>query len=132
MPAPEARDDRNLSVKKMMDACDKDPGLQAQLFKNPDEVAKKYGVTLSADEKGQLSKVAHLYALVDEFKASRFPGPGPIFYPADVWSKRRIFDHVLSYRPIFYPLFVDPIFYPIDILRIDVLRNLEALRLRQR
>jgi len=131
MHAPGANVDRTLSVRKMMDACDKDPELQDQLFKTPDEVAKTYGVTLSADEKGQLCRVAHLYALVDEFKASRSSGPGPIFYPVDVWWKRRLFDHVLSYRPIFYPLFTR-ISYPIDILRIDVLRHLESFRLRHR
>lgn len=118
--------ERNLGIKKMMDACDRDPSLQAQLFKTPDVVAKKYQVTLTAEEKAQIGKVAHLYTLVDEFKAGRIFGPGPIFYPIDIWWKRKIFNHVLSYRPIFYQLFPGPIGYPIDILRIDILRQIEA------
>lgn len=120
--------DRNLAIKKMMDACDKDPSLQAQLFKSPEGVAKKYEVSLSAEEKAAISKLGHLYEVIDEFKAGRIFGPGPIFYPIDIWWQRKIFNHVLSYRPIFYPLFPRPIGYPIDLLRIDVLRQIEARR----
>ena len=123
--------ERELPIRKMMDACDQDEALQAQLFKEPDAVASKFGVQLTSDEKAQLAKVADLYRIVDEFKAGRFGGPGPIGYPIDVWWKRKIFNHVLSYRPLFYPIF-NPVFYPIDILRIDFARQFDALRVRRR
>ena len=109
-----------IAVKKLMDACDQDPKLQARLFQDPIAVAKEHGVELSSDEVQQLKRVGALMTLVDQFKAGRVGlGPGPIFYPVDVWWKRAIFNHVVSYRPIFYPLFnpiyyrIGPIFYPI-------------------
>ena len=123
--------ERELPIRKMMDACDRDEALQAQLFKEPDAVAKKFGVQLSPEEKAQIARVADLYRIVDEFTAGRIVGPGPIFYPVDVWWKRRIFNHVLSYRSLFNPIF-DHVFYPIDILRIDLARQFEGLRLRRR
>lgn len=115
------------SIKKMMEACDKDSSLQAQLLREPDALAKKHGVQLRAEEKAQLAKVSELYSIIDEFKAGRVAGPGPIFYPIDVWWKRKIFDHVLRYRPLYYPMF-----YPIDIGRIDLLRQFDELQLRRR
>jgi hypothetical protein len=131
MDKTETNKGRETPIKKMMEACDKDPNLQKQLFENPDVVAKKFEVTLTPEEKAQIGKVASLYRLVDEFQVARFHGPGPIFYPVDVWWRRRIFNHVLSYRPIFNPLFY-PIGYPIDILRIGMLRQLEETRIQQR
>jgi hypothetical protein len=122
---------REPPIKRMMDACDKDSNLQRQLFENPNAVAKKFEVTLTSEERAQIEKVASLYRLVDEFQAGRFNGPGPIFYPVDVWWRRKIFDHVLRYRPIFYPIFY-PIGYPIDILRTQLLRQVEEARVRQR
>jgi hypothetical protein len=123
--------ERDAPIRKMMDACDTDPALQAKLFKEPDAVAEKYGVKLTADEKKQIAKVADLYRIVDEFKAGRIGGPGPIFYPADVWWKRKIFDHVLSYRPLYYAIFY-PVFYPIDLGLVNLARHFDALRLRRR
>jgi hypothetical protein len=122
---------REASIRRMMNACDTNPELQMQLFKAPDEVARQFNVQLTADEKTHLAKVADLYRVVEEFKAGRIGGPGPIFYPADVWWKRKIFDHVLRYRPIFYQIFY-PVFYPIDLGHIDLTQRFDALRFRRR
>ncbi len=56
----------DIAVKKMMDACDKDPKLQAELFKDPKGFAKKYDVTLGDDEVKQLNRVGALMQLVAE------------------------------------------------------------------
>jgi hypothetical protein len=102
-----------IAIRKMMDACDQDPKLQARLFHDPKAVAKEHGVELANDEVQQLKRVGALMSLVDEFKAGRVGGvPGPIFYPIDTWWKQAIFNHVISYRSINDPLF-NPIFYPI-------------------
>lgn len=102
-----------VAIKKMMDACDRDPKLQARLLHDPKAVAKEHGVELSADEVQQLKRVGALMSLVDEFKVGRVGGgPGPIFYPIDAWWKQALFNHVISYRSLYNPLF-NPIFYPI-------------------
>ncbi|HUI41769.1 MAG TPA: hypothetical protein VL523_07360 [Terriglobia bacterium] len=102
-----------IAIKKMMDACDQDPKLQARLFHDPKVVAKEYGAELSSDEVQQLKRVGALMSLVDEFKAGRVGvGPGPIYYPIDTWWKQTVFNHVISYRSLYNPLF-NPIFYPI-------------------
>jgi hypothetical protein len=102
-----------IAIRKMMDACDQDPKLQARLFHDPKAVAKEHGVELSNDEVAQLKRVGALMSLVDEFKVGRVTGiPGPIYYPIDAWWKQAIFNHVISYRSIYNPLF-NPIFYPI-------------------
>jgi hypothetical protein len=124
-----------IAIKKMMDACDQDPKLQARLFHDPKAVAKEHGVELSNDEVQQLKRVGALMSLVDEFKAGRVVGPGPIFYPIDVWWKRAIFNHVISYRSIYNPLY-SPIFYPIgyvfNAVGPEFGREVGALRLRRR
>ena len=98
-------DEREISIKKMMEACDKDPALRAELLKSPGEVAARFKVTLKEDEKAQIAKVAELFRVVDEFKAGRVHGPGPIYDAADVWWKRQLVSHIIYYRPIYYRLF---------------------------
>jgi hypothetical protein len=111
--------DREIAIRKLMDACDKEPELQAQLFESPKKIAAQHGVELEDAEVQQLQKVGALMRLVGEFKAGRVVGPGgPIYYPIDVWWKRTIFNHVISYRSLYNPLFhhiFDPIGYPIDV-----------------
>ena len=106
-----------IAIRKMMEACDQNPALQAELFKNPLAVAKKHGVELSDNEVEQLKRVGTLMKLVDEFKAGRVGGRGPLVgypigYPIDQWWKGTIFKHVVSYRSLYNSLF-NPIFYPI-------------------
>ena len=104
-----------IAIRKLMEACDQDPKLQARLFRDPAAVAKENGVELTDNEVQQLKRVGALKGLVDEFKAGRV-GPGPIRYPIgypiDQWWRQAIFNHVVSYRTLFNPIF-NPIFYPI-------------------
>jgi hypothetical protein len=106
-----------LAIRKMMEACDQDPKLKARLFHDPAAVAKENGVELSDNEVQQLKRVGALIGLVNEFKAGRVGGRGPvpgypIGYPIDQWWKGAIFNHVIIYRSLYNPLF-NPIFYPI-------------------
>jgi hypothetical protein len=103
---------RGILIKAMMEACDKDAKAQAALLKTPNEFAKKYNVTLEPDEEAQLKRVGELISLIDEFTAARIHGPGPIFYPADVWWKSTLSAHILGYQPLFNKLF-PPKGYPI-------------------
>jgi hypothetical protein len=104
---------RETDIKKMMEACEQDPELQAKLLENPKEFAqKKFKVELNDQEVQQLLKVGQLMRLVDEFKAGRFVGPGPVTYPVDIWWKRVITNHVIRYNPLYYRLFY-LIYYPI-------------------
>ena len=77
-----------IAIRKMMEACDQDPALQAELFKNPVAVAKKHHVDLSDDEVEQLKRVGTLMNLVGEFKAGRVGGRGPASsdIPSDILS----------------------------------------------
>jgi hypothetical protein len=117
--------DNEILIKQMMEACDKDPALRHRLLKDPKQFAKdKYKVDLSDQEEEQLLKVGQLMQLVNDFTAGRVGGPGPIFYPADVWWKRAIRNHVTSYSPLYNKLFYQiPLYswrwtlYPPDVLR---------------
>ena len=125
-----------IAIKKMMEACDRDPKLQARLFHDPNAVAKEHGVELSDDEVQQLKRVGTLINLVDEFKAGRVGGHGPLVgYPADTWWKNTIFNHVVSYRSLYKPLF-NPSFYPIGyVFRVagrEFGEEVASLRLRRR
>jgi hypothetical protein len=129
-----------IAIRKMMEACDQDPKLQARLFHDPKAVAKEHGVELSDDEIKQLKRVGSLMSLVGEFKAGRVGGHGPvgtypIGYPIDQWWKNTIFNHVVSYRSLYNPLF-SPIFYPIGYVFNTVGGEfggeIAALRLRRR
>jgi hypothetical protein len=93
-----------VAVRKLMQACEKDPELFARLVKNPQEVAGEFGVTLEPEEVAQLEKVQKLNSLVAEFKQGRGIGR-PIGYPVDVAWKTSIANHIIFYRPIFYPIF---------------------------
>jgi hypothetical protein len=105
---------KEVQTRKMIEACDKDPKMLAELCRDPKAFAAKHDVTLAEEEVQQLKKVGALIQLVGEFTAGRVIGPGPIFYPADVWWKRAIFNHVVSYRGIFNPLFnINILKYPI-------------------
>jgi hypothetical protein len=95
---------KDVAIRKLMQACEKDPELFAKLIAKPQEVAKKYGVTLEAEEVEQLQKVQKLKTLVEEFKLGRVIGH-PIGYPVDVAWKTAIANHIIFYRPIFYPIF---------------------------
>lgn len=131
-----------IAIRKMMEACHQDPKLQARLFHDPKAVAKEHGAELSNEEVQQLKRVGALMSLVDEFKAGRVGGPGPIFYPIDVWWKQAIFNHVVSYRSLYNPLFrpifypIRPIFYPIgyvfNVGGPELGGEVAALRLRRR
>ena len=103
---------KEVAVKKMLQACEKEPELFAKLIASPQEVAGKFGIALEPEEVEQLQKVQKLRTLVDEFKLGRVIGP-PLGYPVDVAWKNIIFYHILYYRPIFYPIFYpipDPIY----------------------
>lgn len=129
-----------VAIKKMMEACDQDPKLQAKLFHDPRAVAKEHGVELSDTEIQQLKRVGSLVNLVNEFKVGRIGhgpiGGYPIGYPIDQWWKKTIFNHIVSYRSLYNPLF-NPIFYPIgyvfNIARGELPAEINAaLRLRPR
>lgn len=95
-----------------MHACEKDPELFKRLVASPAEVAKEHGVTLEKAEIEQLGRVQKLQSLVDEFKTGRPGVGGPIKYPIDVAWKTTLANHIIYYRPIYYPIFYQ-IFYPI-------------------
>jgi len=94
-----------VQIRKMLEACDKDPKLQAELCKDPKAFAAKHDVTLTDEEVQQLKRLGGLMRLVGEFTAGRVYGPGPIYYPIDVWWKRTLLNHLIGYRPLFNPLF---------------------------
>lgn len=103
---------KEVAIRKLMQSCEKDPELFTKLVDKPQEVAKEYGVALEPEELQQLQRVKKLRDLVEEFKQGRVIGPH-IGYPIDVLWKATIANHILSYRPIFYPVFYrpGPIFY---------------------
>ena len=95
---------REVAIRRLMQACEKDRELFVRLTQKPQEVAEKFGVTLEPDEVAQLERVQKLYSLVSEFKVGLGIGR-PIGYPVDVAWKSAIASHIVSYRPIFYPIF---------------------------
>jgi len=106
---------REAAIRKMMTACREDPELHKKLLDKPQEVAKQFDVKLEPEELQQLDRVKKLADLVDEFKAGRGIHP-PIGYPIDVLWKTVLLKHIVSYRPVYYPLFnirYYPIRYPI-------------------
>ncbi len=106
--------DKETAVRKLMQACEKDPELLTRLVAKPKEVAGEFGVTLEAEEIEQLGRVQKLQNLVAEFKGGRGIGH-PVGYPIDVAWKTTLANHIIFYRPIYYPIFY-PIFYPIGYL----------------
>jgi|SRR5215469_1908745 hypothetical protein len=93
-----------VGMKKLMQACEKDPELLNKLLEKPQEIAKQYDAALGPEELQQLQRVKKLRDLVEEFKAGRVI-PHPVGYPIDVLWKTTLANHILSYRPIFYPIF---------------------------
>lgn len=91
-------------IRKLMQACEKDPELLTKLLEKPQEIAKQYSVTLEPEELQQLQRVKKVRDLVEEFKAGRVISR-PVGYPIDVLWKTTLANHILSYRPIFYPIF---------------------------
>ncbi len=117
---------KELAVKKLMEACEKDPKLQAELFRAPKELATKYGVTLEPEEEKQLKRVGELMRIINDFTEARIFGPGPIFYPVDLWWKRTLFDHIYRYEPLYNKLFHRPLpGYPADLRMREQLREQE-------
>ena len=102
---------KEIAVRKLMQACEKDPKLFEKLVENPKAVAAENGVDLEPEELQQLQRVKKLRDLVAEFKGGRGIGR-PIGYPIDVAWKSTLADHIIFYRPIYYPIFY-PIFYQI-------------------
>jgi hypothetical protein len=103
---------KEVAVRKLLQACEKDPELFAKLIATPKEVAEQFGVALEPEEVEQLQKVQKLRTLVGEFKQGRVVGP-PLGYPIDVAWKNTILNHIKFYNPIFYPIFYpipDPIY----------------------
>jgi hypothetical protein len=124
-----------LTVKKMMEACDKDPKQQAELFKDPKAFAAEHDAKLADEEVEQLKKVGALMQLVDEFTKGRGVSPGPIFYPADIWWKQAMFNHIVSYRSLYNPLFnvlKYPIGYYFNVAGSQVSSEINVLRARRR
>lgn len=101
---------KEVAMKKLLQACSENPELLTRLIEKPQEVAKEYDVALEPAELQQLQRVKKLKDLVEEFKLGRVIGP-PAGYPADVMWKTTLANHILFYKPIFYPLFYMPIFY---------------------
>src|SRR5271169_6527984 len=93
-----------VGIRKLMQACEKDPELLTKLLEKPQEIAKQYDVSLEPEQLQQLQRVKKLRDLVEEFKAGRVI-PRPVGYPIDVLWKTTLANHILSYRPIFYPIF---------------------------
>jgi hypothetical protein len=101
---------KEVALRQLIQAGEKDPELFTKLLEKPEEVAKQYGVTLEREELQQLQRVKKLKDLVEEFKQGRVIPP-PSGYPIDVLWKTTIANHILFYRPIFYPIFNRPISY---------------------
>jgi hypothetical protein len=104
--------EKDVAIRQLMQACEKDPELFAKLVDKPEEVAKEFKVTLGPDEIAQLQRVKQLQNLVNEFKVGRGGLPHPSGYPIDVMWKNTLANHILFYRPIYYPIFY-PIYYPV-------------------
>jgi len=102
---------KEAAVRKLMQACEKDPDLLTKLTENPAEIAKKHGVDLEPEEVQQLQRVKKLKDLVEEFKVGRGIGR-PVGYPIDVAWKTTLANHIIFYRPIYYPIYYH-IFYPV-------------------
>jgi hypothetical protein len=94
---------KEVAVRKLLQACEKDPALLTRLVENPQEVAKEHAVALEPEEVQQLQRVKKLKDLVEEFQQGRVIGH-PVGYPVDVMWKKTIADHILSDRAIFYPI----------------------------
>lgn len=103
-------DDRLTALFEM---AHRDPELKAELLRNPQAVAEKYGVEFSEGEVQQLQNLGALTALTADIKYGRlYPRP-PIFYPIHIWEINElleIFKRLIP-GPIFYPA-PGPIFYP--------------------
>ena len=123
---------REIAIKKLMEACDKDTKLRADLLRNPKEIATKYNVTLEPEEEKQLKRVGELTRVIEEFTHSRVFNPDWIRYPADVWWKQTLYDHIVEPQSLFNPLFhLKPFpFYPApeDFLRRGLERQLGGFR----
>ena len=122
VPAKREGEQREIAIKRLMEAADKDPKLRAEFLKAPKEFAARQGITLQHEEVEQLTRVGELVRVIDQFTAGRINGPGPIFYPVDVWWKAVLADHVLNYQPLFHKLFpprgypIGPVFRPQEVL----------------
>jgi len=95
----------------LFEQAHRDPELKRKLLRNPQAVAKEFGVTLQDDEVVQLKKLGMLTEMADEIKFGRlYPRP-PIFYPINLWEIQElvdIFTHLIpggftGPGPIFYP-----------------------------
>ena len=92
-------------VRKLMQACEKEPALFGRFVDKPDEVAKEFGITLAKEEIDQLKRVQRLQQVIDDFKAHRPGIPGPSGYPIEMAWKTAMAHHIIFYRPSFYPIF---------------------------
>ncbi|MGA2168551.1 MAG: hypothetical protein ABSG62_10085 [Terracidiphilus sp.] len=102
---------KDVAIRKLMQACEKDPDLFTKLVDNPQEIAKEHDIALEPEELQQLQRVKKLKDLVEEFKQGRGIGR-PVGYPIDVAWTTTIANHIIFYRPIYYPIYY-PIFYPV-------------------
>jgi len=102
---------KETSLRALLQACEKDDALFERFLATPQEVATAYHLELDAEEIEQLQRVHKLKSLVAEFRLKRQPGT-PVGYPADLAWKAVLTNHILFYRPIFYPIFypANPVF----------------------
>ena len=101
---PERDRAAEVNVRKMIVACERDPQLQEELLRNPEQVAKRFDAQLAPEELRQIKQVAVLRQVIDDYKVNKEVFRKPIFYPIDGWWRKVIYYHVLRY-PIFYHLF---------------------------
>ncbi len=128
---------QNEPVNKLMSEANINPQLRAELLRNPEAVAERFGVKLGEEEVARLKKLGAFTELVAEVKNGRISSCDPrVCYPSTLWEQntlKELIAELIPRRrlPIFYP-----VFYPAPdwtgASRSDVGRAYSAARLRAR
>jgi hypothetical protein len=114
-------------MQEMFEAAHKDPQLKRRLLANPKAVAKEWDVELGDREVERLTKLGAFTELCHEARFGRlFRACDPtVCYPSTLWLHTELVELVrditifyppepIGYPgPIEYPIWPDPIFYPV-------------------
>jgi hypothetical protein len=99
-------DKKEEGLNKLLQAANVDESLKSRLMTQPKEVAKEYGVDLTAGEVQRLTKLGAFRELATELRHGAVTRCDPrICYPADVWLRveaTRLIRYFIRYF-VFYP-----------------------------
>lgn len=99
-------DKKDEGLNKLLQAANVDESLKSRLLAQPKEVAKEYGVDLTAVEVQRLTKLGAFRELATELRHGAVIRCDPrICYPADVWLRveaTRLIRYFIRYF-VFYP-----------------------------